>query len=596
MLKEFDEDSDFERSIEGQLSIPLDHRFVQGVIDLYRLRMAVKKSRKAAVKFIDQLDFDRVPYVWGWFHRGGLPLSHPDRWFESLRYDRSEESELDEGEEEDRPDLQKTYRYDMDSVHSQEMQDLLGTYRHDLVTFVDCDNRDTVTKMLDRLIEVGVSVLKQLRESKDFCEAYHNALDLRIGCDTKGSPLGEPPNIWSEIGGLSSPPDYAPEVSSHTIADVTRFTEVFFSHAFDALAFLELEDEDFWYESLVFPELSEQGDNALETRFNFWFEVSEAAKYWFVGILIEARDMAIKTHQIPSGWEDTLTDAPFEKSDFGDVYPALHASNVFDWSEFVSSGRPFFTLPLNPLSNFDAFRRWLSISRATLAYGIGVETTTPHLFRPPSKELATELTGYTLRNAFRWLIDQDISGFPGEHAEIPDGPMQRELLLERLFNWSSKKATCAESEIDEAEPSTEHVLRVTNESDDSNCESDVSIPVATELTPTNSEQTDNESTANQGFRHSEDFSSVWWNGKRFDFTTSQAICVEILWNAHQNKTPLLSGEYIAEKAGIAQHEIRRVFVKKIGNKRTTHPAYGTLVISPQKGKYALDIDATWKNT
>ncbi len=81
-------------------------------------------------------------------------------------------------------------------------------------------------------------------------------------------------------------------------------------------------------------------------------------------------------------------------------------------------------------------------------------------------------------------------------------------------------------------------------------------------------------------RHSPDFASVFWYGQQFEFTTNQAACVKVLWEAWENKTPTLSGPEILEQARISQERLDKVF--------RGHPAWRTMIVSTIKGRYCLE--------
>ena len=89
-------------------------------------------------------------------------------------------------------------------------------------------------------------------------------------------------------------------------------------------------------------------------------------------------------------------------------------------------------------------------------------------------------------------------------------------------------------------------------------------------------------------RHSIDFASVNWYGTPYTFTTNQALCVKVLWEAWENKTPALSGPEIIDQANISQERLDKVFRDKQPDGTTQpHPALKTMIGSPRKGRWCL---------
>lgn len=82
-------------------------------------------------------------------------------------------------------------------------------------------------------------------------------------------------------------------------------------------------------------------------------------------------------------------------------------------------------------------------------------------------------------------------------------------------------------------------------------------------------------------RHSADFASVNWYGTPYTFTTNQAACVRVLWDAWKNKTPVLGGLTIIDAAGVDRSDERLDLVFR------DNPAWGTMIFSPSKGRYCL---------
>lgn len=84
-------------------------------------------------------------------------------------------------------------------------------------------------------------------------------------------------------------------------------------------------------------------------------------------------------------------------------------------------------------------------------------------------------------------------------------------------------------------------------------------------------------------RHSVDFTSVHWFGTDYTFSKTQAACLKVLWEAWEQKTPVLSEETILEQAGSAGSRLRDVFKSKKG----MHEAWGTMIIEAGKGRFRL---------
>ena len=82
-------------------------------------------------------------------------------------------------------------------------------------------------------------------------------------------------------------------------------------------------------------------------------------------------------------------------------------------------------------------------------------------------------------------------------------------------------------------------------------------------------------------RHSLDFASVDWYGTPFTFTTNQAACVRVLWEAWKNKTPVIGGLTIIDAAGVDRSDERLDLVFR------DNLAWGTMIVSPSKGRYCL---------
>jgi hypothetical protein len=84
--------------------------------------------------------------------------------------------------------------------------------------------------------------------------------------------------------------------------------------------------------------------------------------------------------------------------------------------------------------------------------------------------------------------------------------------------------------------------------------------------------------------HSEDFTSVVWDGIPFVFTKSQAAVVKLLWCEYEKGTWTLSEKTIGEGIGSSANNYRIIHTFDKGK----HPAWGTLIISgPKKGTFRI---------
>lgn len=84
--------------------------------------------------------------------------------------------------------------------------------------------------------------------------------------------------------------------------------------------------------------------------------------------------------------------------------------------------------------------------------------------------------------------------------------------------------------------------------------------------------------------HSLDFRSVRWFGTRYDFTSTQAACLKILWNCWEQGTPGIGELTILEAAGSGADRLRDVFGKG------KHPAWGKLIRPTTQGAFELAED------
>ena len=420
------------------LSLRLDDGFVQAVIDLQRLAAELKTDRRRAIALIEAFHRERLPFLWGWFQRGGLPLSAPDRWLESLlaHFDCNCENTVTifGGLESD--DDEPTW---------------CDSFRHDLVAFVLCDEPAVVIRMLERLIEVSTSLLRSVRRRDNFSARYHDVLKLRINCEREGAPLGETPNLWAEVGGLRPIPE-ADGASFDTLAGMAGFVENAFANVFDAILFAQVEDGSlwsaFWETTLELSVLSEDDENSGETlpfdrelnrkRYAEWYDVLANVEHWLTELLPEAKSYAVICGEVPEGWEDILCDgSPWDQmSPEGRFRLLPHRDDVgADWVGFADSVRPLFTLPDKPLRSLEDFAWWLNSRCTDLRDGTRVDVTMPWKANPPFKELRCELGALTVRNAHRWLDAHHLSGWPGDGLPIPDDVFQQERSLNKLLNW-----------------------------------------------------------------------------------------------------------------------------------------------------------------
>lgn len=80
--------------------------------------------------------------------------------------------------------------------------------------------------------------------------------------------------------------------------------------------------------------------------------------------------------------------------------------------------------------------------------------------------------------------------------------------------------------------------------------------------------------------HSIDFRSVNWYGQEFEFTTTQAACMRLLWSAWESGSPEIGQDTILETAGSDQRRLDSVF--------KDNSAWGTLIV-PGKTKGAFRL-------
>lgn len=84
----------------------------------------------------------------------------------------------------------------------------------------------------------------------------------------------------------------------------------------------------------------------------------------------------------------------------------------------------------------------------------------------------------------------------------------------------------------------------------------------------------------QDARHSPDFRSVQWFGTSYTFTPGQAAVVKILWEAWENGTPEVGGDYLVENAGLQSSRLSDLF--------RGHPAWDKMLVQGgERGVYRL---------
>jgi hypothetical protein len=81
-------------------------------------------------------------------------------------------------------------------------------------------------------------------------------------------------------------------------------------------------------------------------------------------------------------------------------------------------------------------------------------------------------------------------------------------------------------------------------------------------------------------RHSPDFRSVHWHGADYTFTPNQAAAVKLLWEAHHNGTPEVSGELLLEAADSEARRVCDLF--------RDNPAWGAFIGTTRRGLYRLN--------
>lgn len=90
------------------------------------------------------------------------------------------------------------------------------------------------------------------------------------------------------------------------------------------------------------------------------------------------------------------------------------------------------------------------------------------------------------------------------------------------------------------------------------------------------------SDSSESFRHSEDYSSVWFRGTKFVFTPKQRHVIQLLYEAHQNGTDELGDDYILAEIDCEGKRLRDLFKKS--------NAWGSLIVrGARNGTRRLNI-------
>ncbi|OHB54784.1 MAG: hypothetical protein A2Y12_03980 [Planctomycetes bacterium GWF2_42_9] len=88
--------------------------------------------------------------------------------------------------------------------------------------------------------------------------------------------------------------------------------------------------------------------------------------------------------------------------------------------------------------------------------------------------------------------------------------------------------------------------------------------------------------------HSQDFTSVFWNGIKYQFSKGhQAESVKLLWEEWEKGGHTLSEKTIGEQIGSSANNFRLLHVFRNHNGQGTHPAWGKMIISSGQGVFRL---------
>ncbi|MCH8970298.1 MAG: hypothetical protein IIA66_14420 [Planctomycetes bacterium] len=69
-----------------------------------------------------------------------------------------------------------------------------------------------------------------------------------------------------------------------------------------------------------------------------------------------------------------------------------------------------------------------------------------------------------------------------------------------------------------------------------------------------------------------------WGEREFRFTTGMAACVELLYQANQNRSPSLKDEYVLEAAGLSAKRLIDIFRTRQNGKLVPHAAWNTMIV------------------
>ncbi len=89
--------------------------------------------------------------------------------------------------------------------------------------------------------------------------------------------------------------------------------------------------------------------------------------------------------------------------------------------------------------------------------------------------------------------------------------------------------------------------------------------------------------------HSEDFTSVNWFGRKYQFAKGQQVqAIKALWCEWEKGGHSLSEKTIGEKVESTSDSFRLTHVFRNRSGKGMHPAWGTMIVSAQKGTYKLN--------
>ncbi|MEE9394448.1 MAG: hypothetical protein V3W41_18285 [Planctomycetota bacterium] len=93
--------------------------------------------------------------------------------------------------------------------------------------------------------------------------------------------------------------------------------------------------------------------------------------------------------------------------------------------------------------------------------------------------------------------------------------------------------------------------------------------------------------AGNEFRHSVDYSSVYWEGQVFTFTAQQAAAIQGLWNEWRNRTPVIRESTIGDLAGSVATPFRLKNLFRKDNE--LHPAFDVMILQVSRGMFRLNL-------